>query len=88
MDVDEKQIDRYVNALDGRLSVEAEDATATLAGLRPVVHAGKAGLKLNRLETKRRIESALAVAAYRPLLRPVAKTVAPSVTRRTSARWW
>ena len=82
VDVDEKQIDRYVNALDGRLSVGAEDATATLAGLRPVVHAGKPGLKLNRLETKRRIESALAVAAYRPLLRPVAKTVAPSVTRK------
>ena len=82
VNVDQTQIDRYVRALDGRLSVEAEDATATLAGLRPVVHAGKPGLKLNRLKTKRRIQSALALAAYRPLLRPVAKTVAPSVTRK------
>ncbi len=83
VDVDEKRIDRYVSALDARLSVEAEDATASLAGLRPVIKAGKPGLRLNRLKTKLRMESALAVAAYRPLLRPVAKTVAPSVTRNT-----
>jgi len=82
VDVDEKLIDRYVSALDSRLSVEPEDATATLAGLRPVINAGKPGLKLNRPKTKQRIESALAVASYRPLLRPVAKTVAPSVTRK------
>jgi len=81
VDVDEKLIDRYVGALDARLSFEPEDATATLAGLRPVIKAGKPGLKLSRPKTKQRIESALAVAKYRPLLRPVAKTVAPSVTR-------
>jgi lipoprotein-anchoring transpeptidase ErfK/SrfK len=82
VDVDEKRIDRYIRALDARLSVEAENATATLAGLRPVVQAGKPGLKLNRTVTKRRLQSALAVAGYRPLLRPAAKTVAPSVTRK------
>jgi lipoprotein-anchoring transpeptidase ErfK/SrfK len=81
VDVDQKRIDRYVSALDARLSVEPEDATASLVGMQPVINAGKAGLRLNRPETKQRIESALAVASYRPLLRPVAKTVAPSVTR-------
>ncbi len=80
VDVDEDLIKRYVRVLDRRLSVQAEDATATLAGLRPVVHAGKPGLKLNGPKTRQRIESALAL-AYRPLLRPAAKTVAPSVTR-------
>ena len=82
VNVDEELITRYVRALDNRLSVPAEDATASLAGLRPVVHAGKPGLALNQPKTKQRIESALAV-AYRPVLRPVAKTVAPSVTRNS-----
>jgi lipoprotein-anchoring transpeptidase ErfK/SrfK len=82
VNVDEALIRRYVRALDARLSVQAENATATLAGLRPVVHAGKPGLKLNLLKTRQRIESALAVAT-RPVVRPVAKTVAPSVTRKT-----
>jgi lipoprotein-anchoring transpeptidase ErfK/SrfK len=79
VNVDPARIQRYVRALDGRLSVEAEDATATLAGLRPVITPGKPGLKLNRPETVGRIEAALAV-ARRPLLRPAAQTVAPSVT--------
>jgi hypothetical protein len=80
VNVDQPRIERYVRALDARLSVPAEDATATLAGLRPVVHPGKPGLALNLPETRQRLESALAV-AVRPLLRPVGKTVAPSVTR-------
>jgi lipoprotein-anchoring transpeptidase ErfK/SrfK len=80
VNVDEKRIDRYVRALDTRLSIPAEDATATLAGLRPTVHPSKSGLKLNRAETKLRIESALAI-ANRSFVRPVAQTVAPSVTR-------
>ncbi len=80
VDVDEGLIQRYVRALDARLTVPAEDAAASLAGLRPVVHAGKPGLKLNLLKTRQRLESALAL-AYRPLLRPAARTVAPAVTR-------
>jgi lipoprotein-anchoring transpeptidase ErfK/SrfK len=77
--VDPAQIQRYVRALDGRLSVEAQDATATLKGLRPVMTPGKPGLELNRLRTTQRIEAALAV-ARRPVLHPAARTVAPSVT--------
>jgi lipoprotein-anchoring transpeptidase ErfK/SrfK len=80
VNVDEELIKRYVRALDGRLSVPAEEATASLAGLRPVIHAGKPGLALSPPKTRQRIEGALAV-AYRPVLRPVAKTVAPTVTR-------
>jgi len=82
VDVDETQLRRYVRALDGRLSIDAEDATATLKGLRPVVQAGKPGLELNRQRTLRRLQSALAV-VRRPVLRPAAKTVAPEVTRTT-----
>ena len=80
MNVDEELIKRYVRALDGRLTVPAEEATASLAGLRPVIHAGKPGIALSLPKTRQRIEGALAV-AYRPVLRPVAKTVAPTVTR-------
>ena len=80
VDVDQAQIRRYVRALDRRLSIEPEDATATLNGLRPVLQAGKPGLTLNRVRTTQRIDGALAV-VHHPLLRPAAKTVAPSVTR-------
>jgi lipoprotein-anchoring transpeptidase ErfK/SrfK len=78
--VDDERIRRYVRALHARLSIPAESATATLRGVRPVIHAGKPGLELKTRETRLRIESALAV-AQRPLLRPAAKTVAPTVTR-------
>jgi lipoprotein-anchoring transpeptidase ErfK/SrfK len=77
--VDPAQIQRYVRALDGRLSVEAQDATATLKGVQPVIEPGKPGLALNRLKTTQRIEAALAV-ARRPLLHLAARTVAPSLT--------
>jgi lipoprotein-anchoring transpeptidase ErfK/SrfK len=80
VDVDPMQVGRYVRALDGRLSVEPTDATATLSGLRPVIEPGKPGIALDRPRTVRRIEAALAVARRAPLYRPVAKTVAPSVT--------
>src|SRR5215218_9201564 len=69
LDVDEGRIQRYVRALDARLSIPAENAAASLAGLRPVVHPGKPGLALNLRKTTQRIEGALAV-AQRPLLRP------------------
>jgi hypothetical protein len=82
VEVDQTELGRYVRALNGRLSVKPEDATATLKGLRPVVKAGKPGLVLNRERTLRRLEGALAL-VRRPLLHPAAKTVAPSVTRNS-----
>ena len=80
VNVDEERIDRYVRGLDSTLSVPAEDATATLAGVRPVIQPGKAGIAVNPKLTRLRVEAALAVAA-RSIVRPVAKTVAPSVNR-------
>jgi lipoprotein-anchoring transpeptidase ErfK/SrfK len=79
VNVDQRRVKRYVRALDARLSVPAEDATASLAGLRPVINPGKAGLRLGVAKTVRRIDAALAVAT-RPLIKPEAKPVAPSVT--------
>ena len=79
VNVDENRIKRYVRALDGQLSVPAEDATASLVGLRPVVQPGKTGLALDLGKTRLRIESALAI-ANRQVVRPVGKTIAPSVT--------
>jgi lipoprotein-anchoring transpeptidase ErfK/SrfK len=77
--VDAARVQHYVRALDGRLSIEPQDATATLKGLQPVIVPGKTGIELNRATTVRRIEAALAV-ARRPALQPVARTVAPSLT--------
>jgi len=79
VNVEENRITRYVRALDGQLSVPAEDASASLVGLRPVVQPGKTGIALNLRETRLRIESALAI-ANRQVVRPVGKTIAPSVT--------
>ena len=79
VNVNTAQVQRYVRALDGRLSYDPVDATATLSGLRPVIRPGKTGLELNREKTVRRIQAALAV-ARRPVLRPAARTVAPSLT--------
>jgi hypothetical protein len=77
--VDPAKVRRYVRALNGQLSIEAQDATVALSGLRPVVQRGKTGLELNQQKTVGLIQAALAV-ARRPLLRPAARTVAPSVT--------
>ena len=77
---DSGAVQRYVRALDGRLSIEPVDATATLKGLTPVIAAGKPGLALNRARTARRIESLLAVARRPQVVHPAARTVAPSVT--------
>jgi lipoprotein-anchoring transpeptidase ErfK/SrfK len=81
VNVDQARIRKYVRALDGRLSIAPEDATATLVALRPVLHAGEPGLALNRPKTLQRLESALAVAHRPALLHPAAKTVAPDVSR-------
>ena len=78
-DADSDAIKRYVRALDGRLSVEPVDATATLKGLQPVVEPGKPGLELNRVKTAQRIEALLAIARRPESVHPVARTVAPSV---------
>jgi lipoprotein-anchoring transpeptidase ErfK/SrfK len=74
------RIQRYVRAIDERLSVEAVDATATLRGLQPVIVPGKPGIELDRPATVQRIASALAVARRPALVRPVARTVAPTVS--------
>jgi lipoprotein-anchoring transpeptidase ErfK/SrfK len=79
VNVNAAQVQRYVRSLDGRLSYDPVDATATLSGLRPVIRPGKTGLELNRVKTVRRIQAALAV-ARRPVLSPAARTVAPSLT--------
>ena len=79
VNVDQRRVKRYARLLDTKFSFPATDATAELAGLRPVIRPGKAGLKLNVATTVRRINAALAV-AIRPVVRPVATWVAPSVT--------
>jgi lipoprotein-anchoring transpeptidase ErfK/SrfK len=73
------QIDRYVRALDRRLSIEPQDATAWLSGLRPMITPSKPGLELDRARTAQRIEGALAVARRAAVIRPAARSVAPSV---------
>ena len=80
VNVDQRRVRRYVRALDARLSVPAKDATASLAGVRPVISPGKAGLKLSFAKTVQRIDAALAV-AVRPLVKPAWKSVAATVTR-------
>ena len=79
VNVDQRHVRRYIRALDGRFSFSAQDATAELVGLRPVIRPGKAGLKLNLAQTTRSIDAALAV-AVRPVVRPLASWVAPSMT--------
>jgi lipoprotein-anchoring transpeptidase ErfK/SrfK len=80
--VDQNRIAAYANALANRLSVEPQDATATLTSkLTPVLHPGKPGLQIRTAATANRIDAALAL-AHRPLIRPVAKTVAPTATLR------
>jgi lipoprotein-anchoring transpeptidase ErfK/SrfK len=74
------RIQRYVRALDGRFSVDAVDATATLEGLQPVIVPGKPGIELDRAATTQRINSALAVARRPAVLHPASRTVAPNVS--------
>jgi lipoprotein-anchoring transpeptidase ErfK/SrfK len=80
VDVDSAEVQHYVRALDGRLSVEPVDATASLKGLQPVIEPGKTGLALNRVTTAQRIEALLAIARRPQSVHPAASTVAPSVT--------
>ena len=79
VNVDPAKIRRYVRALNGQLSIEPQDATVSLSGLRPVITPGKTGLELNQALTARTIQGALAL-ARRPGLAPSSRTVAPSVT--------
>jgi lipoprotein-anchoring transpeptidase ErfK/SrfK len=77
--VDRVRVQRYVTALNARLSVPAEDATVALRGLQPVIDPGKTGIQLDQARTVQQIDAALAV-ARRPVLHPGARTVAPSVS--------
>jgi lipoprotein-anchoring transpeptidase ErfK/SrfK len=77
--VPSRQLDRYVRALDRRLSIEPQDATAWLSGLRPQIAPGKPGLALDRAATAQRIRAALAVARRAGAVRPAWRSVAPSV---------
>jgi len=79
--MDSGRVAQYARWLDRSLSVEPQDATATLTSrLRPVLHAGKPGLQVRAGRTARRLEAALRT-AKRPLLRPSAKTVHAATTR-------
>jgi lipoprotein-anchoring transpeptidase ErfK/SrfK len=80
VNVDQRRVRGYVRVLDGRLSFPAEDATASLAGLRPVISPGEAGVSLRAVATAQRINAALAVAVRVPV-RAAWKWVAPSVTK-------
>lgn len=78
--IDRARLAQYTKGLDHWLSVPAEDATATLsANLRPVLHAGKPGLAIHPVATRKGIAAALQV-AVRPVLHPAAETIAPAVT--------
>jgi lipoprotein-anchoring transpeptidase ErfK/SrfK len=79
-DADPDAIKRYVRALDGRLSIEPVDATASLSGRQPAIEPGKPGLELNRVETAQRIEGLLRIARRPQAVHPAARTVAPSVS--------
>ena len=79
-DADSDAVKRYVRALDGRLTVEPVDATASLKGRRPVIEPGKPGLELNRVKTAQRIEDLLTIARRPTAVHPAARTVAPSVS--------
>jgi lipoprotein-anchoring transpeptidase ErfK/SrfK len=78
--IDGARLQRYIHAIDSRLSVAAQDATVSLAGVEPVVEPGKAGVQIDETTTLRRLETALAVARRVPVVRLASKPVAPSVT--------
>ena len=80
VDVDRTRVERYVRALDSRLSVAPTDATVSLNGLQPVIAAGKPGVALDREGTVARILGALAVARRPGVLHPPARTVAPTLS--------
>jgi lipoprotein-anchoring transpeptidase ErfK/SrfK len=81
VNVDERQVARYVRLLDDRLSVSAEDATAALTGrLTPVLHPAKPGLRIRTAATRRRLTAALMIASWRPVLRPAAHTIPATYT--------
>jgi lipoprotein-anchoring transpeptidase ErfK/SrfK len=80
--VDSGRLARYSRFLDNWLSVEPENATATLTSrLTPVLHPAKAGLQVRTTQTATRIEAALR-SAVRPILRPSAHTVPAVITRQ------
>jgi lipoprotein-anchoring transpeptidase ErfK/SrfK len=80
---DRNLVQRYVRALDERLSREARDAQLArlTSKLKPIISKEVEGRKLNRRATMRRIEAALRSAARTPV-RPVFRITKPKVTRR------
>jgi lipoprotein-anchoring transpeptidase ErfK/SrfK len=79
VNVNAAHLQRYVRAIDDRLSVDAVDATATLQGVQPVIVPGKPGIELDRPATVQRLASILAVARRPAAIRLVSRAVAPSV---------
>src|SRR5437762_865805 len=82
---DSGRVAQYARWLESWLSVEPQNATATLTSrLTPVLHAGKPGLQVRAGRTALKLEAALRT-ANRTLLRPSAKTVPAAMTRAASA---
>jgi len=78
---DSGRVAQYARWLESWLSVEPQNATATLTSrLTPVLHAGKPGLQVRAGRTALKLEAALRT-ANRTLLRPSAKTVPAAMTR-------
>jgi lipoprotein-anchoring transpeptidase ErfK/SrfK len=80
VDVDQARVQQYVRQLDAQLSVAPTNAAASLDGLQPVIERDKPGIALDRQQTARRILAALAVARRTGVLRPAARTLAPTVS--------
>jgi len=81
VNLDQGRLARYARWLDRWLSVEPQNATATLTSrLTPVLHAGKPGLAVRANRTAVGLESALR-SVRRTVLRPAARTVPADVTR-------
>jgi len=80
--IDESRVARYARQLDRRLSVPAQDATATLTGRqRPVLHPAEPGLRIRLTKTRRRLTAALTIVGWRRALRPSAHTIPATYTR-------
>jgi hypothetical protein len=81
VNVDEARVTRYARMLDRRLAVAAQDATAVLTSRQtPVLRPAKAGLRIRIAATRRRLTAALMNAWWRPVLRPVARTIPATYT--------
>ncbi len=79
--IDSGRVAQYARWLDSWLSVDPQNATATLTSrLTPVLHKGKPGLQVRANRTAVKLMAALRT-AKRPLFRPSAKTIPAAMTR-------